>query len=86
MEISFLSGSDRCAHAVRASQLRGARASKMERAGPSKGVQSGCGVTIRRVETLEGEIPVTSANEMAIRNALEAAGVAGAPQAALASA
>jgi hypothetical protein len=31
--------------------------------------------TIRRVETLDGEIPVTSANESAIRRALEAAGV-----------
>jgi hypothetical protein len=31
--------------------------------------------TIRRVEILEGAIPVTAANEAALRNALEAAGV-----------
>ena len=31
--------------------------------------------TIRRVEVVEGEIPVTSANEAALRKALEAAGV-----------
>jgi hypothetical protein len=31
--------------------------------------------TIRRVEVLEGEIPVTAANEAAIRQAFEAAGV-----------
>jgi hypothetical protein len=31
--------------------------------------------TIRRVEVIEGEIPVTSANEAALRKALEAAGV-----------
>jgi Helix-turn-helix domain len=31
--------------------------------------------TIRRVEVMEGDIPVTSANEAAIRRALEAAGV-----------
>jgi hypothetical protein len=31
--------------------------------------------TIRRVEIMEGEIPVTSANEAALRRALEAAGV-----------
>jgi hypothetical protein len=31
--------------------------------------------TIRRVETLEGEIPVTAANEAALRATLEAAGV-----------
>jgi hypothetical protein len=32
--------------------------------------------TIRRVETIEGEIPVTAANEAALRAALEAAGIA----------
>jgi hypothetical protein len=31
--------------------------------------------TIRRVEVMEGTIPVTSANEAALRAALEAAGV-----------
>jgi hypothetical protein len=31
--------------------------------------------TIRRVEVVEGEIPVTPANEAALRKALEAAGV-----------
>jgi transcriptional regulator with XRE-family HTH domain len=31
--------------------------------------------TIRRVETMEGEIPVTAANQAALRTALEAAGV-----------
>jgi hypothetical protein len=31
--------------------------------------------TIRRVEVIDGEIPVTSANEAALRKALEAAGV-----------
>jgi hypothetical protein len=31
--------------------------------------------TIRRVEVLDGEIPVTAANEAALRMALESAGV-----------
>lgn len=31
--------------------------------------------TIRRVEVIDGEIPVTVANEAAIRQALEAAGI-----------
>ena len=31
--------------------------------------------TIRRVEVVEGEIPVTQANEAALRQALETAGV-----------
>ena len=31
--------------------------------------------TIRRVEVVDGEIPVTAANEAALRRALEAAGV-----------
>jgi transcriptional regulator with XRE-family HTH domain len=56
-------------------QLRAARAllrwSALDLAKASKvGV-----ATIRRVETRDGEIPVTSANEAAIRKALEAAGV-----------
>ena len=56
-------------------QLRAARAllrwSALDLAKASKvGV-----ATIRRVEVMEGEIPVTSANEAAIRAALELAGV-----------
>jgi hypothetical protein len=31
--------------------------------------------TIRRVEVIEGEIPVTAANEAAIRRAFESAGI-----------
>jgi hypothetical protein len=31
--------------------------------------------TIRRVEVIEGEIPVTNANEAAIRQAFESAGI-----------
>jgi len=31
--------------------------------------------TIRRVEVMEGQIPVTSANEAALRTALEGAGI-----------
>jgi hypothetical protein len=31
--------------------------------------------TIRRVEVMDGQIPVTSANEAALRTALEAAGI-----------
>ena len=33
------------------------------------------GATIRRVEVLDGEIPVTTANEAAIRRAFEEAGI-----------
>lgn len=58
-----------------AAQLRAARAllrwSALELA-----VASEVGVaTIRRAEVVEGEIPVTNANEAALRRALEAAGV-----------
>lgn len=61
--------------ALSSAQLRAARAllrwSALDLAKASKvGV-----ATIRRVEVLEGEIPVTSANEAAIRTALERAGV-----------
>ena len=61
--------------ALSSAQLRAARAllrwSALDLAQASKvGV-----ATIRRVEVLEGEIPVTSANEAAIRTALENAGV-----------
>jgi hypothetical protein len=60
---------------ISSAQLRAARAllrwSAQELANASKvGV-----ATIRRVEVIEGEIPVTSANEAALRKALEAAGV-----------
>src|SRR6266480_968848 len=61
--------------AISSAQLRAARAllrwSALDLAKASKvGV-----ATIRRVEVMEGEIPVTSANEAALRTALEAAGV-----------
>ena len=60
---------------ISSAQLRAARAmlrwSALELATKSKvGV-----ATIRRVEVLEGEIPVTSANEAAIRRAFEEAGM-----------
>ena len=60
---------------ISSAQLRAARAllrwSALDLANASKvGV-----ATIRRVEVLEGEIPVTSANAAAIRRALEVAGV-----------
>jgi len=60
---------------ISSAQLRAARAllrwSALELASASKvGV-----ATIRRVEVVDGEIPATSANEAALRRALEAAGV-----------
>jgi hypothetical protein len=60
---------------ISSAQLRAARAllrwSALDLAKNSKiGV-----ATIRRVEVLDGDIPVTPANELAIRRALEAAGV-----------
>jgi transcriptional regulator with XRE-family HTH domain len=60
---------------ISSAQLRAARAllrwSALDLAKASKvGV-----ATIRRVEIIDGHIPVTSANELAIRRALEAAGV-----------
>jgi len=60
---------------ISSAQLRAARAllrwSALDLANASKvGV-----ATIRRVETIEGKIPVTPANELAIRRALEDAGV-----------
>ena len=60
---------------ISSAQLRAARAllrwSALDLANASKvGV-----ATIRRVEVMDGEIPVTSANEAALRRALEAAGV-----------
>jgi hypothetical protein len=60
---------------ISAAQLRAARAllrwSALDLAKASKvGV-----ATIRRVEVIDGEITVTPANEAALRNALEQAGV-----------
>jgi len=60
---------------ISSSQMRAARAllrwSALDLAAASKvGV-----ATIRRVEVVDGEIPVTSANEAALRQALENAGV-----------
>ena len=60
---------------ISSAQLRAARAllrwTALDLAKTSKvGV-----ATIRRVETIEGEIPVTAANEAALRAALESAGV-----------
>jgi hypothetical protein len=60
---------------ISSAQLRAARAllrwSALDLAKASKiGV-----ATIRRVEVLDGNIPVTTANELAIRCTLEAAGV-----------
>jgi hypothetical protein len=60
---------------ISSAQLRAARAllrwSALDLAKASKvGV-----ATIRRVEVVEGEIPVTLANEAALRRALETAGV-----------
>jgi hypothetical protein len=60
---------------ISSAQMRAARAllrwSALDLASVSKvGV-----ATIRRVEVVNGEIPVTLANEAALRSALEAAGV-----------
>ena len=60
---------------ISSAQLRAARAmlrwSALDLARVSKvGV-----ATIRRVEVIDGEIPVTAANEAAIRQALESAGI-----------
>jgi hypothetical protein len=60
---------------ISSAQMRAARAllrwSAIDLAKASKvGV-----ATIRRVEVVDGQIPVTSANEAALRKALEAAGV-----------
>jgi len=60
---------------ISSAQMRAARAmlrwSALDLARASKvGV-----ATIRRVEVIDGEIPVTAPNEAAIRRALEAAGI-----------
>ena len=60
---------------ISSAQLRAARAllrwSALDLAEASKVSVS----TIRRVETIEGEIPVTAANEAALKAGLESAGV-----------
>jgi hypothetical protein len=60
---------------ISSAQMRAARAllrwTALDLAAASKvGV-----ATIRRVEVVDGEIPVTAANESAIRRALESAGI-----------
>jgi hypothetical protein len=60
---------------ISSAQMRAARAmlrwTALDLAAASKvGV-----ATIRRVEVVDGEIPVTAANEAAIRRALESAGI-----------
>ena len=58
-----------------AAQMRAARA-LLRWSAIDLAVASEVGVaTIRRAEVVEGEIPVTNANEAALRRALEAAGV-----------
>ena len=60
---------------ISSAQLRAARA-LLRWSGLDLAKASKVGVaTIRRVETIEGEIPVTAANEAALRAALESAGV-----------
>jgi transcriptional regulator with XRE-family HTH domain len=60
---------------ISSAQLRAARALlRWSAADLAKASRVGV-ATIRRVETREGPIPVTSANEAALRQALEAAGV-----------
>jgi hypothetical protein len=60
---------------ISSAQLRAARA-LLRWSAVDLAIASKVGVaTIRRVEVLEGEIPVTPANEAALRTALEAAGV-----------
>ena len=63
------------ANRISSAQMRAARAmlrwSALDLARASKvGV-----ATIRRVEVIQGEIPVTAANEAAIRQAFESAGI-----------
>jgi hypothetical protein len=63
------------ARKISSTQMRAARA-MLRWSAVDLAVQSKVGVaTIRRVEVLDGEIPVTAANEAAIRRAFEEAGV-----------
>lgn len=56
-------------------QLRAARAMlRWTAADLAKASKVGV-ATVRRVEVVEGEIPVTAANEAALRRALESAGI-----------
>jgi hypothetical protein len=60
---------------ISSAQMRAARA-MLRWSALDLATQSKVGVaTIRRVEVLEGEIPVTSANEASIRRAFENAGI-----------
>jgi hypothetical protein len=60
---------------ISSSQLRAARALiRWSAVDLAKASMVGV-ATIRRVEVMEGEIPVTPANQAALRRALEAAGV-----------
>jgi transcriptional regulator with XRE-family HTH domain len=60
---------------ISSAQLRAARALlRWSAADLAKASRVGV-ATIRRVEILDGPIPVTPANEAALRHALEAAGV-----------
>jgi hypothetical protein len=63
------------ARKMSSAQMRAARA-MLRWSAVDLAVQSKVGVaTIRRVEVLDGEIPVTDANEAAIRRAFEEAGI-----------
>jgi hypothetical protein len=63
------------ARKISSAQMRAARA-MLRWSALDLSTQSKVGVaTIRRVEVLDGEIPVTAANEAAIRRAFEEAGI-----------
>jgi hypothetical protein len=63
------------ARKISSAQMRAARA-MLRWTALDLAAQSKVGVaTIRRVEVVDGEIPVTLANEAAIRRAFEAAGI-----------
>ena len=63
------------ARKISSAQMRAARA-MLRWSAVDLAVQSKVGVaTIRRVEVLDGEIPVTAANEAAIRRAFEEFGI-----------
>jgi hypothetical protein len=60
---------------ISSAQMRAARA-MLRWSALDLALESKVGVaTIRRVEVLDGEIPVTASNEAAIRRAFEAAGI-----------
>ena len=63
------------ARKISSAQMRAARA-MLRWSALNLAVEAKVGVaTIRRVEVLDGEIPVTTANEAAIRRAFEEAGI-----------